>query len=64
MCDRGCSKVLKGSKLGKVVSNLKQKKKHVQRADPKKLCAVLSSSDTAEETVGELMIPNGVYVHR
>jgi hypothetical protein len=28
------------------------------------LCAVLSSSDTAEETVGELMIPNGVYVHR
>lgn len=25
MCDRGCGKVLKGSKLGKVFSSLKQK---------------------------------------
>lgn len=25
MCDRGCDKVLKGSKLGKVFSSLKQK---------------------------------------
>lgn len=25
MCDRGCGKVLKGSKLGKAFSNLKQK---------------------------------------
>lgn len=25
MCDRGCGKVLKGSKLGKVFSSLKEK---------------------------------------
>lgn len=31
MCDRGCYEVLKGSKLGKVFSSLKQKEKCVGR---------------------------------